>query len=323
LHLPKDILKIREEYQNIYSEMNKPNKPYKLSTANALWAQQDYPFSETYFNNIEKYYNGYATNLDFVKDTEGSRITINDWVQNKTYDRIKNLIPKGVVTQDTRLVLTNTIYFKANWSLQFNARNTDDQTFKLGSGNEVKTRMMHQTDNFNYGESDEAQILEMNYLGDDLSMLVILPKGEINDYEKTLSYDKIEKMKNDSKVEKVIVSLPKFKFETKYFMSDALIKMGMPTAFDSEKADFSLMLSEDTNKRLYISQVIHQTFIEVAEYGTEAAAATAVVMVESIEMPPKETPKILNADHPFIFIIQQKKTGNILFIGRVSDPTKS
>jgi serpin B len=318
LHLPEDIEKVRSGFEGINKEINRASKMYRLTTANALWAQKDYPFVEEYFTTIEKYYGGKATNLDFITETERSRVTINNWVEDKTYKRIKDLIPKGVLDPMTRMVLTNAIYFKANWSSQFEAENTRDAKFKLGTGKETDVRMMHQTHYYNYGETDDLQILEMDYLGNELSMLVLLPKeNDIAAIESVLSKEKIAEWKKDMMSAEVIVSFPKFKFETKYFMSSDLKAMGMPTAFSELDADFTGMSPTD---ELYISEVIHQTFVEVAEYGTEAAAATAVVM-KATSARPSEEPKFFTADHPFIFIIQQKSTGNILFMGRMSDPS--
>jgi len=316
LYLPDDKDKIHSDFVSIYNELNKADKSYKLNAANALWAQEDYPFVDEYFNVVDEYYDGKVTNLDFKTDAENSRVTINNWVEDKTNDKIKDLIPKGLIGSLTRLVLTNAIYFKANWSNQFDAEETTDGKFKLGSGEFVDSRMMHQTNNYNYGETNNLQILEMDYLGDDLSMIIILPKdNKLNQVENDFSKEKLEDWKKDMQTEKVRVTLPKFKFETKYFMAEDLKEMGMPTAFTWPGADFSGM---DGTKMLFISQVIHQTFIEVAEYGTEAAAATAVGM-KAIGIP-SEQPLLFRADHPFIFIIQQKDSGNILFMGRVEEP---
>ncbi|MFH1364235.1 MAG: serpin family protein [Candidatus Aenigmatarchaeota archaeon] len=318
LHLPDDKNKIRADFVSIYDELNKADKSYKLTAANALWAQEDYPFVDEYFNVVDEYYDGKVTNLDFKTDTENSRVTINDWVEDKTNDKIKDLIPEGILSSATKLVLTNAIYFKANWSNQFDVENTWDGKFKLSSGQDVDARMMHKTTNYSYGETDNLQILEMDYIGNDLSMLIILPKdNKLNQVENDFSKEKLEDWKNNMQTEKVRVTLPKFKFETKYFMAEDLKEMGMPTAFRYPDADFTGM---SPTGELFISEVIHQTFIEVAEYGTEAAAATAVISGEG-SAGPTEEPKIFNADHPFIFIIQQKDSGNILFMGRMSDPS--
>jgi serpin B len=322
LHLPGDSVVRRSEYSGIYDWLNKANKPYKLSTANALWAQKDYPFESDFFGIVEKYYGGKVTNLDFRSDTENSRKTINKWVEDKTYERIQDLIPEGFLTPTTRLVLTNALYFNASWLSQFEAGETDDQDFKTASGTSVKARMMHMTAYYNYSETGALQILEKPYLGDDISMLIILPKNNnIGSLENAISTANLAGWKKNMKLEYVKLSLPKYKYENKYFMAKDLKEMGMPTAF-SRQADFSRMSEAE---ELYIDDVIHQTFIEVSETGTEAAAATAVVMRPTgaspgIRIPP--IPKIFNADHPFIFVIQERESGNILFMGRVTDPSK-
>lgn len=317
LHLPDDKNVIRSGFSLIDSELNKADKLYSLSVANALWGQNDYPFVPEYISIVEQNYGGKLTNLDFKTDTENSRVTINRWVEDKTNDRIKDLISKGVIDVMTRLVLTNAIYFKANWSSQFEEYLTRDGEFTLGSGSKTTAKMMHQTAYYNYGETDSLQMLEMPYRGNDLSMLIILPKA--NSFEKImLNKDNLNIWKSSMKSERVQVSMPKFKFETKYMMAEDLAAMGMPTAFRPGVADFAGM---SPTGELFISRVIHQTFIEVAEYGTEAAAATAVV-VGATGMPPQEQPKEFNADHPFLFIIQQKASGNILFMGRLNDPGK-
>lgn len=324
LRIPKSDEKRRLESAKIYDQMNKGNKEYKLSTANALWAQKDYQFLEEYINNVEEYYGGKTTNLDFIRETEKSRVTINDWVENQTNNKIKNLIPKGAVNSITRLVLTNAIYFKGAWVLQFNEKDTKDENFKTNSGKTVKVPMMKLTGDdaeFNYVKADKVQVLELPYDGEDLSMLLILPEeGDLKKLERSISVKKLSEWKGALKKQRVDIYIPKFKFETKYFMAETLKKMGMPMAFKWPGADFSGM---DGTKDLYIDNVIHQAFVEVNEEGTEAAAATAVIMgwgsVGDVEGP---VIPIFRADHPFIFIIQQKETGNILFMGRVSDPNE-
>ncbi|MBN1273456.1 MAG: serpin family protein [Candidatus Aminicenantes bacterium] len=319
LHLPADINTIHSAFKIIYEELNKADKSYKLTTANALWAQKDYAFVKEYFSVVEKYYGGRVTNLNFKTKTEKARLTINSWVEDKTNDKIKDLIPKGILSPETRLVLTNAIYFKADWLQQFSGENTKERKFLLSSGQEVNAQMMHKTSHFFYGETDHIQILEMDYVGRDLSMLIILPKeNDIGKIESIISPQNLDAWKNSMKSERVRVALPKFSFETKYFMAEDLKEMGMPTAFRYPDADFTGM---SPTGELCINEVIHQTFVEVAEYGTEAAAATAVTMRAGSALQ-QEQPKIFNADHPFIFIIQQKDTGNILFIGRLSDPTQ-
>ncbi len=318
LHFPKDNTTRRIEFSKIINQINKKDKKYQLNTANALWAQKNYKFSEEYFNTIEQYYGGKVTNLDFVKDTENSRIIINNWIENQTNNKIKDLIPQGVLNDMTRLVLTNVIYFKGNWAKQFDKKDTREANFKVNSEKTIKVQMMSLTDKeFNYTETENLQILELPYEDNELSMLILLPKGEdLQTMEKSLDAEKLNGLKNNLREQEVNVYIPKFTFETKYFMGDTLKEMGMPTAF-SMAADFSGM---DGTKNLFISSVIHQGFIEVNEEGTEAAAATAVVINYKL-IAPAEIPTF-KADHPFIFLIQEKGTGSILFLGKVVDPTQ-
>ncbi|MBN1275524.1 serpin family protein [Candidatus Woesearchaeota archaeon] len=321
LHLPADKEDVREGYKGMNSLLNQEGKEYQLSVANALWAQEGYPFLDDYFSAVEEYYGGSATNLDFAAEPEESRVTINEWVEEETNDRIQDLIPQGVIDSLTRLVLTNTIYFKANWTSKFDPSSTRDQEFTLSSGEVVTAEMMHQTTYYQYTEDDDVQVLELDYKGEDLSMLVILPKeNDLVGVEGLLNTEKLAGWREGLGRERVRLTLPKFTFETKYFMVRDLEKMGMSTAF-SGGADFTGM---SPTGGLCISEVIHQTFIEVAENGTEAAAATAVIMKDISPGPglELEEPKVFTADHPFLFLIQEKETGNILFLGRLSDPTK-
>ncbi|MGB3477525.1 MAG: serpin family protein [bacterium] len=319
LHIPEDANVRRANVARIYNKINKKDKKYKLSTANALWAQKDYSFLKEYTDNVEKYYGGKVTNLDFIRESEKSRQIINKWVEDQTNNKIKDLIPQGVLNAYTRLVLTNAIYFKGTWVKQFDEKDTKEDDFRIDSSNTVKVPMMRLIGNdvkFNYAETDEIQILEMSYHGKDVSMLIILPKGnDLANIEKSITLEKLSEWKNMLNEQRVDIFIPKFKFETKYFMAKALSDMGMPTAFGST-ADFSGM---DGTRDLFIQNVIHQAFVEVNEEGTEAAAATGVVMGLTSVGP--RIP-IFRADHPFIFIIQEIETGNILFLGRVSDPSK-
>ncbi|MCX6776958.1 MAG: serpin family protein [Candidatus Micrarchaeota archaeon] len=331
-HLPQDNNTRRLGFAGVYNEINKKDKEYNLSTANALWAQKDYKFLDVYFNLTATYYGGNVSNLDFVADTENSRVTINRWVEGQTNDKIKDIIPPGAINELTRLVITNAVYFKAKWYIPF-LNDTTDQDFRVTPTKTVKVKMMSLNGDyvktfdgesvplrFNYAETNETQILELPYQGDDVSMLILLPKGDnLQGLEQSLTADKLDELKAMlSETELTGVYMPRFKFETKYFMVDTLKNMGIEKAFDPNEADFSGM---DGTKNLYISNVIHQAFIEVNETGTEAAAATVVIMAMTA-MP--ATPKpVFRADHPFIFIIQQRDTGNILFIGRVTSPTAS
>ena len=312
-HFPEESIR-RPSFARLYNEINKKDKEYQLSTANALWAQEDYKFLDEYFSTIKRYYDGDVTNLDFIKETEKSRVTINKWVEDKTKNKIKDLIPQGAIDGYTRLVLTNAIYFKGDWVLQFDKKKTREADFKVSPEKTVKVQMMSLTGDkakFNYAETEELQIIEMPYEGDELSMLVILPRDNLKSID--INNEKLNELRGMLSERKISVYMPKFKFETKYFMAKDLIEMGMPTAFSMD-ADLSGMTG---NMDLFIDKVIHQAFVEVNEEGTEAAAATAVIVALKSSIS-----DYFMADHPFMFIIQQKDTGNILFMGRVVDPSK-
>ena len=311
----------RNQYSNLLSDINKKDNEYALKTANALWAEQDFHFLEEYLTTVEKYYGGKTTNLDFKNEWEASRLIINNWVEDKTNDKIKDLLPEGVIDADTRLVLTNAIYFKAKWLIQFDADKTSDEYFRVNPDKSIKVPMMQPTSQkstFNYTQNKDLQILEMPYAGEDLSMLILLPlDDDIETLENSFTIEKLTEWKKSLRKRRVNIYIPKFKFETKYFMIYTLSNLGMPTAF-TDSADFSGMTG--TNE-LKIDKVIHQAFIEVNEEGTEAAAATGVIMtMKSLRIQKHPTP-VFRADHPFIFIIQQNETGNILFMGRVNNPT--
>lgn len=314
LHFPEDNDTRRYSYARLHNQLNKEDKDYTLQTANALWAHEDYQFLDEYFDIIERYYVGNTTNLDFVEQPEESRETINNWVEERTNDKIKDLIPQGFINWLTRLILTNAIYFKGNWVTQFDPEDTQEQDFKVSPEKTVKTPMMSITgESFNYTATEDLQILEMPYEGNDLSMLILLPKGDdLESVEASISAEKISEWRDDLNEQEIDIYIPKFKFETKYFLKKELQEMGMPTAF-TDSADFSGM---DDTRNLHIGFVIHQGFVEVNEEGTEAAAATGVGM-ELTCAPPS-----FRADHPFIFLIQHKESGNILFLGSVMDPTE-
>ncbi|MBW3002652.1 serpin family protein [Candidatus Woesearchaeota archaeon] len=313
LHLPDAEVR-HSSFAKLFNDINKKDKDYQLYTANALWAQKDYPFLPEYMNLVEKYYAGKATNVDFAGNTEQARLTINKWVEDHTNNKIKELFEPGILSSMTRLVLTNAIYFKGNWAKQFDKSATHDADFKVDKDTTVQVDMMSMHDeDFNYYEDDTLQVLEMPYEGDELSMMVLLPKEGLEKIESTISAENIDAWRNSLHQESLDVYMPKFTFETKYGLVGVLKKLGMPTACSMD-ADFSGM---DGSQILFIHSVIHQAFVEVNEEGTEAAAATGV------EMAFKAMPmvKTFRADHPFIFLIQERNSGNILFMGRVVDPS--
>src|SRR3989338_5310244 len=316
-HFPESNI-LRPNFAAIYNDINKGTDDYELRTGNALWVQKDFSLLTDYANRVEKYYGGKAANLDFVKESEKSRETINSFIAEQTNNKIKDLIPSVFLHEMIRLVLTNAIYFKGTWQWEFDTADTHDGDFKITPTNIVKTPMMNmfpKKTSFNYADTGDLQILELPYKGDKISMLVLLPSENLDAVESTLTAEKLKEYKSKMKETRLdSISLPKFEFDTKYFMKDTLSALGMPTAF-SDNADFSGM---NGRRDLFIDFVIHQAYVKVDEKGTEAAAATAVGVGTTSVQPRND----FRADHPFIFLIQDKETGNILFFGRVVDPTK-
>lgn len=321
-HFPENAQTRIGSFAKLYGQINPPNASYQLSTANALWAQNDYPFDQNYLKTIETYYHGKATNLDFANDTENSRQTINQWVSGKTAQKIPQLFAPGSLNPLTRLVLTNAVYFKGKWAAPFAKEATQEKDFAASTGAKIKCQMMNKQNNFGYTQTPDYQALELPYEKNDLSMMVVLPQaGKMAALENNLTTTKFTEIKKSLKPELVNVFLPKFKFDTSYNMNQMLAKMGMPTAFTPDMADFSGIYDKTkTIENLYIGLVIHKAYVDVYEEGTEAAAATGVAMGGFSSLPPQ--PKIFNADRPFIFAIIHNQTGAILFMGKVNDPSK-
>ena len=258
--------------------------------------------------------------LDFVNAAEDSRIAINDWVSEQTEGRIEDLIPPGVIDDLTRLVLTNAIFFNAAWLNPFEKGQTQDGTFHLLDGGEVTVPMMRRTAGFGLAESDGYQAVELPYDGGELSMVILLPDtGQFEGFESSLDADLVHTITESLGTTQVALTMPKFEFESDFGLADSLEAMGMPVAFisshgpcTSEMADFSGMTG---TCELFIKEVVHKAFVSVDEAGTEAAAATAVVIgIESL-------PASVTIDRPFVFLIRDIETGAILFIGRLSDPS--
>ena len=279
----------------------------QLNVANSLWPQVDYTFLPDYLALTQEFYGSEIESVDYKTDTEGARKKINGWVEDQTNDRIKNLIPEGMLNPLTRFVLANAIYFKGNWASQFKPEHTHPAPFKLADGTTVEVPMMSLTKDFRLAHTDEFQVLELPYEGDNLSMLVLLPNKM--DGIPPLTMETLSALEFHKPA--VMVQLPKFKLESTFMLGDTLAAMGMPQAF-TEQADFSGMTG---TRDLFIGVIVHKAFVEVNEEGTEAAAATAVVM------PTSSMPPMFIADHPFLFLIRENSTGTILFIGRVVDPS--
>jgi len=316
-HFIKEDQTRRDHANQIISDLNKPSQNYLLSTANALWVQDKFPILQEYKDVTETYYLSTTENLDFVTQPEESRNTINGWVEEKTNDKIKDLLPQGSINDMTRAVITNAVYFLGNWTVQFDENLTKEDDFKISEQKTVKAPMMNIEQNFNYASTNNLQILQMSYKGDDLSMLVLLPKdNDLLSLEKKLSVENLNDWKSNLAKKQVNVYLPKFKLETTYSLVENLTNMGMSSVFVSGQADLS-GINKDAD--LYVTGVFHKAFVAVDEKGTEAAAATGIVVGITSVGP---QPEIFRADHPFIFLIQDERTGLILFMGKVMDPTK-
>jgi len=305
-------------FGKIITDLNERGKKggYELTVANALWGQKGYGFLEDFLELIETNYGGQLNEIDFAGAAETARETINTWVEKKTNDKIQNLIGKGVLDSMTRLVLTNAIYFKGNWAKQFKEDKTKDAPFTLADGSKVDVPMMNQTTEFGYMETESFQGLELPYVDDELSMIILLPKelDGIYELEKTITLEDLSQWLAKLFKRKVVVSIPKFKMTSQFGLASVLKSMGMKDAF-SQGADFSGI---NGKKDLFISAVIHKAYVDVNEEGTEAAAATGVTM-KLTSIGPSQIP-VFQADHPFLFFIRDNNSGSILFIGRVMNP---
>jgi serpin B len=293
-----------------------PDKAFKLNVANALWGQQGFPFSAELLDTLALNYGAGMFLVDFQNDPEGARKDVNDWVSKETEEKIKDIVPPGVIDAMTRLVLANAIYFKADWASEFNKDDTSDQDFHLADGTTVSVPTMFQNSSFRYVAGNGLQALELPYAGDQLSMVILLPDdGQLETVQAGLDAASLDSLLNSMEYQNVDLYLPKFKYEYSLSLSEALISMGMTDAFDAGAADFSGM---DGARDLYIGDVLHKAFVAVDEAGTEAAAATVVIMKLTSMMP--ESAVEFRVDRPFLFVIRDIPTGAILFVGRVMNP---
>ena len=312
-------------------------KGYELSVANALWGQKDHKFLDAFLQTCSTNYGGGLRNVDFAKATEGARTTINTWIEQQTHDKIKELLKPGILTPDVRLVLTNAIYFKGHWETAFDKKRTQDAPFTLAvpadqkePAAQVTVPMMHRKGKVQFHETDGLQVLELPYKGGDLSMVILLPTMPKNlnavprhawrleaytEFERSITSAQLDAWLKALRSQEVDVYLPRFAVTSEFGLAETLKSMGMTDAFAVDKADFSGMTGE---KDLFLSAVIHKAFVDVNEEGTEAAAATAVVMKAANGH--SEPKPVFRADHPFVFLIRHVKTGSILFMGRVMNP---
>ncbi len=316
LHRAFSTLRERLDPEYRTSLCGEDAEPLILEVANAIWVEATFPLLDEYVNLVREQYGAEARNVDFIGDPESQRHLINDWVSERTRERIQDLLASGVITNQTRVVLTNAIYFKGSWLHQFQENATWDGDFTRLDGSVVEVPMMHQTEAFGYSHSYGCSTISLPYSDGMSSMLILLPDGDINDFEQNLTQVTLEEIRGSLSHMQVRLSMPSFEFTSFFSLNEALEEMGMTDAFNAGLADFR---GYTGRKDLYISVVIHQAFVKVDETGTEAAAATAVVMQGCTSVQPQ--PLELVIDRPFLFLVRDDLTGSILFMGRIVDPS--
>uniref|UniRef100_A0A6I8P7T1 Serpin family B member 1 n=1 Tax=Ornithorhynchus anatinus TaxID=9258 RepID=A0A6I8P7T1_ORNAN len=314
---------VHSRFQSLNADINKRGTSYMLKLANRLYGEKTYSFLPDFLASTEKLYGAGLTAVDFIQASEEARKEINQWVAGQTEGKIPELLAEGIVDSLTKLVLVNAIYFKGNWAEKFDEKATSDKPFRLNKKEQKTVRMMYQKKKLPYGYVEEMKchVLELPYVDKELSMIILLPDDIEDDstglknIEKQLTLEKLREWTRSENLESldVHVRLPKFKLEDSYNLNSHLSRLGLKDLFVSGRADLSGMSGA---RDLFISKIIHKSFVEVNEEGTEAAAATAgISMFCMIMHEPKFT-----ADHPFLFFIRHNPTGSILFFGRYSSP---
>jgi len=320
LHLPGDGSSAPIQFADLILQLlrNDGKSKYELHIANALWVQNGFPIKPVFVDVVKTQYHAVMRQTDFGQPVDAVA-AINRWVELKTNDKIKDLLKPDNVDSTTRLVLTNAIYFKGKWHKQFKKEMTREEPFFTTSGGSTKAPLMHQGGNYRHVATDGMQAVALPYEGDNLEMVLLLPddKDGLGKLESNLSMERLDGLLKAMKRREGDVAIPRFKFTQKIELSKELQDLGMKLAF-SNGADFSGMTSAD---RLKIDQVIHKAFVDVNEEGTEAAAATGVTMKLAAAPVPQDRFNF-RADHPFLFAIRDVKSGSLLFLGRVNDPTK-
>ena len=295
---------------------------FRLNSANAVWAQQGHPFRDAYLNVVKVNYGGEVSLADFSGDPDGSRSEINRWVEQRTEEKIEDLIPAGLIDGLTRMVLVNAVYFKAGWLLPFGEHLTSRESFHLLDGGTTGVDMMRVTEYFRYAAGDGYQVVDLPYVGRELSMAVLLPdQGRFREIEAQMDGGFLDQALAQVAESYVALEMPRFEFDAAFQLGETLKAMGMSAAFDPSAADFSgmdgLSCARGDDGCLYIGDVVHKAFVSVDEAGTEAAAATGVMMQTESAKP---RPVAVRVDGPFIFLIRDHTTGTILFVGRVTEP---
>jgi serpin B len=318
LHLPSDQARVHASFTGLNRRLNGDveARPYELSVANALWGAKGAAFKADFVKTVDTAYGGRLAELDFAQAPEASRTEINQWVEHETGQKIKDLLQPEAIQADTLLILTNAIYFKADWLAPFAEKWTQKSDFILTNGQVVAVPLMHRTSRFGYLEESDFQALEMRYAGEELGMLMMLPRqvDGLPALEKSLTGEKLSATLSRLSRQDVVVQMPRFKLTERLELSKLLSDLGMRLAF-TRQADFSGMSEA---RDLFFSMVVHKAYIDVDEKGTEAAAATAVATRALAAR--RRKPPVFRADHPFLFLIRDISTGIILFMGRLMNP---
>ena len=295
---------------------DKADEYFRLNIANAVWGQEGYHFLPDFLDLLAEHYGAGMMAADFAGAPDESRVRINDWVAEETSGKVKDLLPPGIIDRSTRLVLTNAIYFNASWLWPFSPRDTEVSPFHLSGGDTVSVPMMTETskDFYGYARGDGYQAVDLPYSGGELSMTVLLPdEGRLEELEGSLDSEMLDWIIDDIEIDYITLTMPLFEFESEFDLGNTLAGMGMPDAFGAG-ADFSGMTG---SRDLWIRAVVHKAFVSVDEKGTEAAAATGVVVPDSDV---GKEPIAVTVDRPFVFLIRDTGTGAVLFLGRVLNP---
>ena len=323
-----DALQFRLPQESLHAAMNaldsrltsrgQDGEGFQLTIANAIWGQSGYEFSLDYLDVLALNYGAGMRSINFAEAPEESREIINDWVAERTEDRIRDLIPEGAIDGLTRLALTNAIYFNAAWHSPFQVEATRNRTFHLIDGTAIQAPMMSQTASFGYLRGDGYQAIDLLYQGEEMSMTLLVPdEGKFSQFEAVLDADTVDGILKNVRSERLQLTMPLFEYESQFGLNEALKALGMPDAFSESAADFSGLdgrrCAEDPDC-LRITDVFHKGFVSVDEEGTEASAATGV-LIGTTSLPPQ-----VAVDRPFIFLIRDVETEAILFVGRVADP---
>ncbi|XP_041469002.1 leukocyte elastase inhibitor-like isoform X2 [Lytechinus variegatus] len=318
-----DQLQLHGTFKELNNLLYQKQSGYKLHAANKLYGKSGFNFVQSFLEGTASYYGAAIEAVKNFADPTAAK-SINDWVSQQTAGKITNLIAPGILNDLTRLVLVNAIYFKGNWASKFRAENTTQDVFKvLDERSKVPVSLMIQKGKFSLAvdKANDCLVLEMPYQGNDLSLLIVLPNKDhgLGNLESKLSADILKSWDLGLKSRQVNILLPKFKLEAEFQLKEVLKQMGIADAFDENRANFEGISGD---RELCISAVIHKAFVDVNEEGSEAAAATAVVMMKRCAIPREpEKPILFRADHPFLFMIRHRSTKSVLFMGRMMDPS--